>query len=390
MIKNARERWPNSLGREGNQVKSNDWVFSRRRDYREHLFLVFIDNLNPKVFGRVRDVYLSSKKSSRRSSFAFIRFEMKEEAERIVNKVNGMHIFGWPIVSKIASLGWKKMGEGWKQRVPISREGVMRKGREGGRGCFSESTNQSHQSFVEVVKGKLPINHKVLIDKSEVSKTEVSLNMSWKRQATVEDWLVRSAVSVLKKFANFSSVNKRLSKKGISFPSTYLGDKSIMWCFDSKADREGFMRDHFFWNDCFTSISRWSEALIPQARLAWITISGAPMDCWEPVFFMKLGLLIGEPLWVEEDTSLRRRVDRGKLLILLPRVKKCSWKVNVKIEIGSFPVSPKEDHIPVSFEWLKDFLGLKVEDSRMFLNLLRDEEMSDPQYLSKVGLEAEG
>ena len=37
-----------------------------------------------KVFGRVRDVYLSSKKSSKRSSFAFIHFETQEKAKRVV------------------------------------------------------------------------------------------------------------------------------------------------------------------------------------------------------------------------------------------------------------------------------------------------------------------
>jgi hypothetical protein len=78
---------------------------------------VFIDYLNPKVemgclcgvfkvFGRVKDVYLSSKKSMMISSFGFIHFEMQEEAKRVAIKVNGMHNFGLPIVSKIASFGW--------------------------------------------------------------------------------------------------------------------------------------------------------------------------------------------------------------------------------------------------------------------------------------------
>ncbi|KAK2645345.1 hypothetical protein Ddye_020540 [Dipteronia dyeriana] len=137
MIENARERWHDSLGCEGNQVKYNIWVFSRRKDYRENLFSVLIENLNPKVdavclwgvfkiFGKVSDVYLSPKKSSGRSSFSFIHFKMKEAAKRVVNKMNGMHIFGRLILSKIAPLGWKKMG--WKQGVPIFMEGVIRKG----------------------------------------------------------------------------------------------------------------------------------------------------------------------------------------------------------------------------------------------------------------------
>ena len=98
---------------------------------------------------------------------------------------------------------------------------------------------------------------------------------------------------------------------------------------------------------------------------------------------MKPGWLIGEPLWVEEDTSLRRRVDKGKMLVLLPKVEKCSWKVNVTVSL-------KEDHMLVSFEWLKDFLGLKVEDSSKFFNLLLDKEVLDPQYRSKVDLGSEG
>ncbi|KAI9196241.1 hypothetical protein LWI28_022195 [Acer negundo] len=62
---------------------------------------------------------------------------------------------------------------GGKQGVPIFREGVTRKGREVGIGCLLESANQRHRSFVEVVKGKLLMNHEKLINKSEVNNSEV-------------------------------------------------------------------------------------------------------------------------------------------------------------------------------------------------------------------------
>ena len=85
----------------------------RRVDFRSKLISVHIDNLNPvvdqmglwsifKPFGRVRDVYLSAKNPARRSSYAFIRFETKEEATKVVRMTNGMHSYGWPIVAKVA------------------------------------------------------------------------------------------------------------------------------------------------------------------------------------------------------------------------------------------------------------------------------------------------
>ncbi|KAK3224600.1 hypothetical protein Dsin_004462 [Dipteronia sinensis] len=89
-----------------------------RKDFRDNLFSVFIDNLNPVVnlvclwgifrpFGKVRDVFLSAKNRSRRSLFAFIRFETLEEANKVAHMVNGMHIYGWTISSRVATYGWR-------------------------------------------------------------------------------------------------------------------------------------------------------------------------------------------------------------------------------------------------------------------------------------------
>ena len=91
----------------------------RYDDFRGRLFSIHIDNINPimdqlglwsifKPFGRVRDVYLSSKNTSRRSLYAFIRFETMEEAKKVASLTNGMHVYGWPIVSKVTAFGWNR------------------------------------------------------------------------------------------------------------------------------------------------------------------------------------------------------------------------------------------------------------------------------------------
>lgn len=42
------------------------------------------------------------------------------------------------------------------------------------------------------------------------------------------------------------------------------------------------------------------------------------MSCWEESFFMMLGRQIGDPLWIEKEITSRTRLDKGKILILIP------------------------------------------------------------------------
>ncbi|KAK2653360.1 hypothetical protein Ddye_013216 [Dipteronia dyeriana] len=113
---NPRERKPDSLGHEGSQAALNGK--GPIRAAREGLVSIFIDNLNQcldsfdlwgmfKSFGKVKDVFLSSKKSSQKVCFGFIRFETIKEASKVVKIVDGMLIFGWLIHAKVASFVWK-------------------------------------------------------------------------------------------------------------------------------------------------------------------------------------------------------------------------------------------------------------------------------------------
>ncbi|KAK3222643.1 hypothetical protein Dsin_009668 [Dipteronia sinensis] len=94
-----------------------------RKDFRENLFLVFVDNLKHEVdmaslwgifkqFGMVMDVFLSSKSRTRRNLFTFIRFETREEASKVANMVNWMLIYGRTISAKVASHGWSSRRPG--------------------------------------------------------------------------------------------------------------------------------------------------------------------------------------------------------------------------------------------------------------------------------------
>ncbi|KAK2654344.1 hypothetical protein Ddye_014200 [Dipteronia dyeriana] len=157
-----REREPDSLGCEGSQIATNGRGVSR--DFRDGLFSIFVDNISPcvdlnslwgifKSFGKVRDVHLSSKLSSRRSCFGFIRFQSLEEAIKVTKMVNGMLVYGWPIGAKVASYGWERRFQAYKNHGEHGTSGWSLAGVKDDRDNVHKVSNEGTRTFVEVVKG---------------------------------------------------------------------------------------------------------------------------------------------------------------------------------------------------------------------------------------------
>ncbi|KAK3218944.1 hypothetical protein Dsin_012914 [Dipteronia sinensis] len=185
--------------------------------------------------------------------------------------------------------------------------------------------------------------------------------MFWDGSKLEANWLSKCAVGVLKGFDNVSSVNYRLINRGVSFSASYLGDKFILWKFESEDDCLDFINNRFYWDDCFSLMEKWWFSLIARARPVWINFSGVPLSCWNSEFFMKLGRLIGHPLAIHEGTLLRRRLDIGRLLVLIPFGFRCPSKIKVAGGYKSFILIVEEDISQVPCFWVEDFFGLKKD-----------------------------
>ncbi|KAI9200256.1 hypothetical protein LWI28_004988 [Acer negundo] len=97
---------------------------------------------------------------------------------------------------------------------------------------------------------------------------------------------------------------------------------------------------------------------MPKSRFEWINCVGVPLRCWSESFFKKIGWSIGEPLVVEEDTLSRSKLDRGRLLVLIPFSVVAPKKNRVVEENQVFEVKIYEDNNPVYHLWLENHLGL--------------------------------
>ncbi|KAK0599277.1 hypothetical protein LWI29_003867 [Acer saccharum] len=204
-----------------------------------------------------------------------------------------MLVYGWPIVSKVASYGWSNK----RSSLANQRSFVRDETAEGRRGDGEFKRKDVTRSFMEVLRGNQVSGSK----SPEKEKEDVKLlKMTWDFRQEEHEWLSRCAVGVLKDFVEVFRVNKRLIDAGIMFSSSYLRDKSILWCLDSISHKEAFIYDRFFWADSFSAMVKWSNSVVPQSRIACMNCRGVPLSCWSPNFFKNLGWQVREPLLVDE------------------------------------------------------------------------------------------
>ena len=92
-----------------------------------------------------------------------------------------------------------------------------------------------------------------------------------------------------------------------------------------------------------------------------------------------MGHLIGEPILVDEDTLLKRRFDKGRVLVLIPYNQSCLSKMKVStvnsknkvlVDGESFLVRLNEDSVMVDIQWMVNVLGLKTSWKEESLNTL--------------------
>ncbi|KAK0602402.1 hypothetical protein LWI29_033024 [Acer saccharum] len=131
-------------------------------------------------------------------------------------------------------------------------------------------------------------------------------------------WLKKSAVGMLKSFANVSKVKRRLLNRGFSFSAKYLGGRAILWSFESTQDCEGFIKNSFFWRDLFISMEKWSAVRSFDEKPTWFNFAGVALDFWNKDFFKKLGSMFGDTVLIDDETLFRKRLNSARLLLLVP------------------------------------------------------------------------
>ncbi|KAI9185837.1 hypothetical protein LWI28_011181 [Acer negundo] len=139
--------------------------------------------------------------------------------------------------------------------------------------------------------------------------------VKWDGEYTDSKWLDSCAVGVLKSFSDVPFCRMALENRNVVSSSYYFGDKNVLWAFESINDRVVFIRNRFLWE-------------------------------------------VGEPLLVEDDTLKRKRLDRGRVLVLLPPSLACPDLIKVITANMSCSISFDEVKSTVDLGWISVILGL--------------------------------
>ncbi|KAK1573093.1 hypothetical protein Q3G72_026742 [Acer saccharum] len=199
------------------------------------------------------------------------------------------------------------------------------------------------------------------------SKEDKRINLTWTTAREEYEWLSRSAIGVLRSFSSMEGVNQKLEDRGFGFTSTILGGKDIIWTFETSCDRDGFVNNSFFWKECYSTMKAWGgqNRMPSSSKLCWVDVHGVPLICWCKAFFKSLGDLVGETLWIDEETERRKRLDVGKILISTPIGESLTREVEVIVGGRSFPVKMVEQTTQISIGWLSNHLKVKPYGSNL-------------------------
>ncbi|KAK2648320.1 hypothetical protein Ddye_015809 [Dipteronia dyeriana] len=293
--------------RETSERSSGYYGWERKRDFRDNLHSIFIDNLNDKIdllclwglfktFGKVRDIYLAEANKNRIRGFAFVRFATLVEARRVAGMTKGMHVYGWPIEVKVALYVWNSR----------RTQGVAAAERRAKNGHGSDGEHRDGQLWdVRRANGK----HRDNISFAEVVRDE---RQKEKRDVNHEfTKLVREERQKEKGVCNLEELETLVLNRMIS-------------------------------------------------EKTWI-----PLNYWNESFVLLIGNRLGNTLHIEKDTRLKRRMDRGKLLIAISNDRLMSKRLKIEM-----------DALSLDCQWIVEKLSLKVEGSS-------EEEAQDFEFEKK-------
>ncbi|KAI9161834.1 hypothetical protein LWI28_021151 [Acer negundo] len=124
-----------------------------------------------------------------------------------------------------------------------------------------------------------------------------------------------------------------------------------------------WVRNHFSDPEIEFALKREEERILGWLWLAWVEFANVLKDCWNEVFFKRLGWVVGELLLIDEETLDRRTLANGKVSVLIPKGQKRPKVFKVNTRRQNFTVFIKEDPEPIKYKVILSWLGLDWFDS---------------------------
>ncbi|KAK4851968.1 hypothetical protein QYF36_019869 [Acer negundo] len=242
-----------------------------------------------------------------------------------------MHVYGWPIVSKVASVGWDS------------------------RRCDGDRKE-------ETFRGNRTVNESFIVGEKANFRRD-----NWEEDSEVGKGRNMSFVEVVSGGGSKDRVEASKEMVDITWVKPIIricGFRIVL--FDSVKACSDFINNRSLWENNFSSMEQWSFRVVTKSRPSWINLYGVPLCHWNSGFFCKMGSAFGDFLLIDDRTLLKKDLYARRVLALNKNGDSCPKKIRVGDGNGSFLITVEEDRTPVSLQWIEEFLELKGEDNQFF------------------------
>ncbi|GKV44390.1 hypothetical protein SLEP1_g51580 [Rubroshorea leprosula] len=323
-------------------------------------------------YGRMVDVYVPGRRDKWGKRYGFVRMTGVQSEQEMVRKLNDIWIGSYKVRVKVVEARRRQISrvrralrvlEERKQEHRMDRlvqpghsyvQAVVRSHPQiretpSSAGALQEKVGQSVENEAVESPVKNAVRHGMVENISGQSK-EKAIEFAPMKEET--KWLEGSMVAEVKSVSLISNIQARLDVDGGAITLLPLEGKRVLLteqvarCLADYTQHNKDLID--LW---FDSVQPWTLASPASCRLVWLRISRIPLNAWCDRCFQMLGELMGEVVWIHEDTSNKIILGDGRVLILCSEKGKIIRIVNLKVENQVYEVGLIEEEWRFDPDW---------------------------------------
>ncbi|KAK1432023.1 hypothetical protein QVD17_08900 [Tagetes erecta] len=300
-------------------------------------------------FGWVNDVFIPKKKTKGGYVFGFVRFVGVSDVVALEEKLNTVVIEGKRISANISIYGREEVGHG-----------EVVSDRRAGKGGKVEAIRPSPCTSLHVSSPVQPgMSYKnVLLE--TVSHAPRSVEVEPFITQSSKEWGSNALVGEVKNLEILENLRRNFEAIGLpDVELLFIGGLSVMVVFPASTLASGFLCDRReVWLGWFSKLNSWSGQVLKFQRLAWLSIRGIPLHCWDNFVIDRIGELFGRVVLNPAVSARDNNLSVARICVLVSSGNWVDEQINLKWANSSFSVWVVEDRV----DWCPNF-GSKVQAS---------------------------
>lgn len=316
-----------------------------------------------RVFGLLSDVFVPKRKDRQGNRFAFIRYDEVKDNMKMVQVLNNVIMKGVRVRVNIAKFD----RDGKPARHPVAAnkplvEGPTPQQDKLKKGPIPQQDKQKKPINMGGTYDGRPFQEVLSGGAGSSTKTLEFQHLNPKVFTRCEKF---SLIGDVKDLVTLCNLHDILASFRLPLASVrYLGGLRILLSFSKKVQAEELLLNRSEdWKVWFTSLGWWEDKILGFERIAWIRITGVPLQLWDPVIFNKIGELYGEVIQKSAASSKDGNITCEIVGVLVKSGEQISDTIKVLWNGITVQVWISEDML----DWVPDcFIGGKKFSRKSF------------------------